>query len=138
MWLLLAPSTSCALIRTRPPALRTLPSTTWVTLSSRATLGMSTCLSLYMNAVLLEITASAETLLRSVMMSSVMPSLKYSCSESPLMLANGSTQTEKRFDSLAEGDDAAEVLPACPDCAAVDRAIIAAKAFRHSCRTGWA
>ena len=28
------------------------------------------------------------------MMSSVMPSLKYSCSGSPLMLANGSTQME--------------------------------------------
>ena len=35
---------------------------------------------------------SADTLPRSVMMSSVMPSEKYSCSGSPLMLANGSTQ----------------------------------------------
>ena len=36
-------------------------------------------------------TESAETFDRSVMMSSVMPSAKYSCSGSPLMLANGST-----------------------------------------------
>ena len=34
-------------------------------------------------------------LLRSVMMSSLIPSLKYSCSASPLMLANGRTQMEK-------------------------------------------
>src|SRR6476619_2474574 len=106
MWLLLAPSTSCALIRTRPPALRTLPSSTCVALSSRATLGMSTCLSLYMNALLREITASAEILLRSVMTSSVMPSLKYSCSGSPLMLA---------------------------DCAACVRAIVVPSARRNSC-----
>ena len=47
-----------------------------------------------MNAVLRETTASADTLLKSVMMSSVMPSLKYSCSGSPLMLAKGSTQID--------------------------------------------
>ncbi len=40
------PSISCAVIRTRPPALRTLPSSTWLTLSSRATFGTSTCLPL--------------------------------------------------------------------------------------------
>ena len=38
-----------------------------------------------MNALLRETTASAEILLRSVMTSSVIPSLKYSCSGSPLM-----------------------------------------------------
>ena len=36
-------------------------------------------------------TCSAEIFDRSVMMSSVMPSEKYSCSGSPLMLLNGST-----------------------------------------------
>ena len=41
-------------------------------------------------------TPSAETFDRSVVMSSLMPSLKYSCSASPLMLAKGSTQTETR------------------------------------------
>src|SRR5690242_18977146 len=99
---------------------------------------MSTCLPLYRKALLLEATASADTLLRSVMMSSVMPSLKYSCSESPLMLANGSTQIEKRLDSLEEGDAAAEVPPAFADCAAVERAIIAANALRHSSAEGLA
>ncbi len=39
-------------------------------------------------------TDSAETLLRSVMMSSLMPSAKYSCSASPLILAKGRTQTD--------------------------------------------
>ena len=51
-------------MRTRPPDLRTLPSSTWPTLSSRATFGTSTCLPLYMNALLRETTASAETLLK--------------------------------------------------------------------------
>src|SRR5579862_2368136 len=47
-----------------------------------------------MNAVLRATTERPETLLRSVMMSSVMPSLKYSCSASPLMLLNGRTTIE--------------------------------------------
>src|SRR5215472_15029500 len=84
-----APSISCAVIRTLPPALRTLPSTTWLTLSWRATCGTSTCLPLNMKAVLRAATQSADTLDRSVMMSSLIPSEKYSCSGSPLMLANG-------------------------------------------------
>ena len=46
------------------------------------------------NAVARDTMDSADTLPRSVMMSSVMPSLKYSCSGSPLMLAKGSTQIE--------------------------------------------
>ena len=62
-------------IRTRPPVLRTLPLSTWLTWISRATFGTSTCLALYMKALLRDMTATAETLLRSVMMSSVMPSL---------------------------------------------------------------
>ena len=49
-----------------------------------------------MKAVLRATTDSAETLERSVMMSSLIPSLKYSCSGSPLMLANGRTQMESR------------------------------------------
>jgi hypothetical protein len=44
--------------------------------------------------VLRAITSSAETLDKSVVMSSLIPSLKYSCSGSPLMFWNGSTQTE--------------------------------------------
>ena len=49
---------------------------------------------MYWNALLREITASADTLLKSVMMSSLMPSEKYSCSGSPLILAKGSTQSD--------------------------------------------
>ena len=54
----------------------------------------SSDLPLNVNAVLRATTPSAETFDRSVMMSSVIPSLKYSCSGSPLMLANGSTQID--------------------------------------------
>ena len=48
-------------------------------------------------------TARAETFDRSVVMSSLMPSLKYSCSASPLMLANGRTQIETRGVVAGEG-----------------------------------
>jgi len=43
------------------------------------------------------------------MMSSVMPSLKYSCSGSPLMLLNGRTMTEGR--SVAAGSTGTSELP---------------------------
>jgi hypothetical protein len=57
------------------------------------------------NAMLRETIDNAETLPRSVMMSSVIPSEKYSCSGSPLMLANGSTQiaTSGFFSTVAAG-----------------------------------
>src|SRR5258708_943600 len=71
--------------------------------------GTSKDLPLKVKAVLRETTDKAETLERSVMMSSLIPSLKYSCCGSSLMLANGSTQ----MDSL----DAARV-----ERAGVDRA----------------
>src|SRR5438477_9250770 len=92
--IVVAPSINCAVIRTRPRALRTLPSSTWLTFSCRATCRTSTFLPLKANALFLAITEHADTLLRSVMMSSVMPSINYSCSGSPLMLSNGSTQME--------------------------------------------
>src|SRR5579875_583533 len=98
-------------MRTRPPALRTLPSSTCVTFSSRTTFWMSTCLHLYMKALLLDATASADTLLKSVMMSSVLPSLKYSFSESPLFFSNDTAPTEKRLDSCADGEDVGALLP---------------------------
>src|SRR6185312_3411950 len=132
---LLAPSINCALIRTRPPALRTLPSSTCVTLSSRATFGTSTCLPLYRNEPLRDTTSSADTLLRSVMMSSLMPSLKYSCSGSPLMLTNGNTQIEKHAGSLPDAGGP-EALAAFAACAVSEHAIIAANACRHSCAAG--
>ena len=80
--------------------------------------------------MLLAVTASAETLLRSVVMSSVMPSLKYSCSASPLMLVKGSTQTEN-FGLGFSGAGAAGGA-SCAACACA-RAIMVASAFRHSC-----
>ena len=76
------------------PALRTLPSSTWLTSSSRATLGRSTFWPLNRKLLLREMTKRAETLERSVMISSLMPSEKYSCSGSPLILAKGETQME--------------------------------------------
>jgi hypothetical protein len=79
-------------IRTRPPALRTLPSSTWLTSNSRATSGTFTLRPLKVKAVLRAMTPRAETFERSVMMSSLIPSLKYSCCGSSLMLANGRTQ----------------------------------------------
>ena len=65
-----------------------------MTFSSRATSVTFDGLPLNVKAVLRATTDSAETLERSVMMSSLIPSLKYSCSGSPLMLTNGSTQIE--------------------------------------------
>ena len=74
---------------------------------------MSTCLPLNVNAVLRAITESAETLLRSVITSSLMPSLKYSCSASPLMLENGSTQMPTAA-GFAAGASAAADSTAAP------------------------
>ena len=90
-------------MRTRRPALRTLPSSTWLALSCRATCSTSTFLPLNAKAVFLAATQSAEILLRSVMTSSVMPSEKYSCSASPLMFANGRTHTPSRCDLVTTG-----------------------------------
>lgn len=94
--------------------MRTLPSSTWLTFSSRAICGTSTWRPLYANALLREMTVSDDTLLRSVMMSSLIPSLKYSCSASPLMFANGSTQTANRRAVPGEGGAGARFPPAVP------------------------
>src|SRR5947207_2743852 len=51
MWPSFEPSINCAVIRTRPPALRTLPSSTWVTFSWLATCRTSTDLALKVNAL---------------------------------------------------------------------------------------
>src|SRR5580704_2702708 len=70
-----------------------------------------------MKALLREVTFSADTLLRSVMMSSVIPSLKYSCSWSPLMLAKGRTQMATRGALAAAAEGAAPAdLPDCARC----------------------
>jgi hypothetical protein len=46
---------------------------------------------LYVNVELRAMTKSQRMRLSAVMISSTMPSAKYSCSRSPLILANGST-----------------------------------------------
>ncbi len=73
----------------------------WLTFRRCATSIASTAWPLKVKAVLRATTSRAETLLRSVMMSSLMPSLKYSCCGSSLMLANGRTQIETLGGSLA-------------------------------------
>src|SRR5438045_5356357 len=125
MWPSFEPSINCALIRTRPPALRTLPSSTWVTFSWLATCRTSTDLALKVNAVLRDTTCKADTLLKSVMMSSLIPSLKYSCSGSPLMLANGRTQIENE-----RADDGAGP-PAADEEAGAVRSAMLATTFRQ-------
>src|SRR6478752_7556418 len=93
-------------MRTWLPALRTLPSSTWVTPSFFATSHTFTDCPLKVKAVLRAITSSAETFDKSVVMSSLIPSLKYSCSASPLMFWNGSTQIEtSRVDSRGASAD---------------------------------
>src|SRR5215510_6361616 len=68
-----------------------LPSNTYCTPSSLLTCSGLTALPLYKKAELREITKRPESLERSVMRSSVIPSLKYSCSGSLLILVKGST-----------------------------------------------
>src|SRR6516165_5327979 len=78
-------------MRTRPPALRTEPSSTYRTPSSRPTRFTSTAWPLYVKLELRAMTKSQRTRDSAVMISSTMPSAKYSCSGSPLILAKDST-----------------------------------------------
>lgn len=84
-------SISCTVTRTRSPTLRTLPSRTYSTSSSRATSWTFTALPLCTKAELREMTRGSRKRDSSVMMSSVRPSAKNSCSGSPLILTSGST-----------------------------------------------
>src|SRR5215217_1468565 len=79
-------------MRTRWPALRTLPTSTCDALTRRPISLTPPFAPLKENARLRETIDRADTFPRSVMTSSVIPSEKYSCSGSPLMLANGKTQ----------------------------------------------
>ncbi len=82
------------MIRRRLPALRTLPSSTVRTRNCSPILVMSSCLPLKANEEVRDTTRRASTLLNALMISSAMPSVKYSLSGSALMLANGSTATD--------------------------------------------
>ena len=90
-WVPVAVSINWAVIRTRLPARRIDPSSIESTPSSRPTVRMSAPLYFWAKLVLRATTINPETLDRSVMMSSVMPSEKYCCSGSTLTLVNGST-----------------------------------------------
>jgi len=73
------------------PALRTLPSRICATPSFFATVGISTFWPLKVNTEVREVTFSSVILTNRFNISSVMPSEKYSCSESEDMLTKGST-----------------------------------------------
>ena len=75
----------------RLPDFRTLPSRTYRTPKSRATCLISTALPLNVKLEFRAMTNSCLFRERAVMISSTMPSAKYSCSGSPLMFWNGST-----------------------------------------------
>ena len=92
-------------MRTRSALLRTLPSSTYRTPSSSPICFMCTALPLYVNEELRAITKNHRSLDSAVMMSSLIPSEKYSCSRSPLMLLKGSTAIAGRSgNGKAEGD----------------------------------
>ncbi len=87
-------STRCTTIRARGPARRTLPSRMAPTPSSSAIAAIFLEVFLYCIEEVREITLSALIFESCAMMSSVMPSLKYSFSGSVLMFSNGSTATD--------------------------------------------
>src|SRR6516165_3230840 len=74
--------------------------------SSRPICFVSTALFLYVNAVLREITSMPAIRDSSVVRSSVIPSAKYCCSGSPLMLANGNTTIDNRGAATGTGCEA--------------------------------
>ena len=82
-------------MRTLSPDLRTLPSSTFATLSLRAISAMSTSLPLNENDDVRAMTRSSGTCASRLSSSSEMPSAKYSCSLSALMFTKGSTAMER-------------------------------------------
>ena len=102
----LTASTSCAVMRTRFPARRTLPSTTYPAPSVRPTSRTSTLCPRNENEEFRAITMSSLKRDNSVITSSVMPSLKYTCSGSPLMFSNGKTAIVGLSVRLAPHDEA--------------------------------
>jgi hypothetical protein len=67
---------------------------------------------LYVKLELRAMTKNHRTFDSAVMMSSLMPSAKYSCSVSPLMFWNGSTAIEGLSGSASTGGPLTSVLPA--------------------------
>ena len=91
-------------MRTRFPTLRTLPSSTELTPSFSPICRTSTSLPLKAKEEVREATWMPGTLARALMISSVMPSLKYSFSGSALMLASGRTAMALRAAGRAASD----------------------------------
>jgi len=103
---------SCAVIRTRFPTLRTLPSSTELTPSFSPISRMSTSFPLKVKEEVREATWMPGTLASALMISSVMPSLKYSFSGSALRLASGSTAMALR---AGEAGGVRTATVPCPD-----------------------
>ena len=106
-------------MRSRSPALRTLPSSTVATLSLCPTSRRSTSLPLKENADVRAATLRALIRDSAFSSSSAMPSEKYSCSGSLLMLTKGSTAIELRVPPDACGAGPTEA-PAAGDRTAGD------------------
>src|SRR6476660_4398797 len=82
-------------MRMRFPDLRTLPSSTVATLSCSPIVRRSTFFPLYEKAEVRAGTCTPGSCASALMISSETPSEKYSFDGSPLMLANGSTATDR-------------------------------------------
>src|SRR6202521_4172360 len=75
---------------------------------------MSTERSLYANEELREITGKRDQIEIADIRSSLMPSAKYSCSGSPLVLAKGKTANAGRFPKLGNAGRRDCALPSAP------------------------
>src|SRR6516162_1318643 len=84
---------------------------------------MSTAEPLYVNDALREMTKNARLRDRLVMMSSVIPSEKYSCSASPLILAKGRTAIDG-FCATGRAGDAATSASLIDSSASAPRSMI--------------
>ena len=85
------------------PIFRTLPSSTVETLSLRPISPITSCFPLNANDDVREATRSDCTLVSALMISSAMPSAKYSLSASALMLAKGNTATDFAAETVGRG-----------------------------------
>ena len=121
-------------MRTRPPALRTLPSSTCATASLAATVAMSVFSPLNANEEVRAITRRPGIRASTLSSSSDRPSEKYSLSGSPLMLTKGSTAidgspaagTAAAGDAPATATDPGAALATCPAGARAGRKRFAA------------
>ncbi len=110
---------SWAVIRIRSPALRTLPSRTVRTFNLSAMLRMSSFFPLNANDDVRDATRRDWIRESALMISSAMPSAKYSFSGSALMFANGRTATDFAADTGVFGIVSVSVgVAVCPETSA--------------------